>query len=178
MWHQKENYLQLLATWPPSTLHSLTTLNHHLLTADDLSNGYLIGPKSMVGAFQVNVMFPRRTGRPLSVTLQRSLLLCFNCLTHVDRRVPIHLRCLVMPGNFLHSPTRVALPSGLSAPRAWYHFPNQPSTWPRPHLENEGVKVVLSEDGDGVVPASTILSEVNFNWEWRIPFPRLLGGVK
>ena len=82
----------------------------------------------MVGAFQVNVMFPRRTGRPLSVTLQRSLLLCLNCLTHVDRRVPIHLRCLVMPGNFLHSPTRVALPSGLSAPRAWYHFPNHPSS--------------------------------------------------
>ena len=30
---------------------------------------YVIGPKSIVGALQVKLMFPRRTGRPLSVTL-------------------------------------------------------------------------------------------------------------
>ena len=50
-------------------------------------------------------------------------LLTASTMTHVDRRVPIHLRCFVMPGIFFHSPTRVALPSGLSAPRAYDQFP-------------------------------------------------------
>ena len=31
------------------------------------------------------------------------------------------------------------------------------------HLQYESVKVVLSEDGDGVVPAPTVLGEVDLN---------------
>ena len=48
----------------------------------------------------------------------------------------------------------------------------------RPHLDDESVKVVLSEDGDGVVPAATVLGEVELDREWGVPLTRLLGSVK
>ena len=110
---------------------------------------YVIGPKSIVGALQVKLMFPRRTGRPLSVTLwetkhmyirhhridQFSLSLVLKSWswrkTHVERIVPIHLRCFVIPGILTHSPTRVAFPSGLSCPRA--------CGWDMPNVKREHV---------------------------------------
>ena len=46
------------------------------------------------------------------------------------------------------------------------------------YLHDEGVKIVLREDGDGVIPATTVLGEVNLNGKRGISLSRLLWCVE
>ena len=48
----------------------------------------------------------------------------------------------------------------------------------RSYLHDEGVKIVLRKDGDGVIPATTVLGEVNLNGKRGVSLSRLLWCVE